>query len=457
MKHKIYNYIIIIILTFLIQIDLSCKKNWLDAKSDRSLVTPSSIKDYQELLDNTDIFNSRQPALGEIGSADFYAVYNTWQSFATEDKNGMIWAKDIYQGASSIDWNQPYQQMFYSNVTLEGIDKLIPDVSNQSSWNNLKGSALFYRAFACYNLAQEFCKCFDKTTASADLGIPLRLNANINELSVRSSIQQTYDQITNDLKQSLLFLPLVPLYKTRPSKPAGFALLARTYLAMENYNQAFVYADSCLRLYNTLLDYNSLSQTVANPLPKLDNVETIFYSQLTSRLPFLPPRLIVDSTLYKLYSTNDLRRYLFFYLSGAVETYKGSYTKSRTLFGGLATDEIYLIRAECNARKSDIGEAMLDLNSLLVNRWKTGTFVPFTAVDADDALSQILKERRKELVFRTLRWTDLRRLNKDPRFAVTLTRLLNGTTYILPPNDPKYVLPIPADEILASDIQQNPR
>jgi len=52
---------------------------------------------------------------------------------------------------------------------------------------------------------------------------------------------------------------------------------------------------------------------------------------------------------------------------------------------------------------------------------------------------------------------DLRRLNKDVRFAKTLTRAINGQTYTLSPNDPKYVMPIPIQEINTSGIAQNPR
>ncbi|MNX64087.1 SusD family protein [compost metagenome] len=99
---------------------------------------------------------------------------------------------------------------------------------------------------------------------------------------------------------------------------------------------------------------------------------------------------------------------------------------------------------------------MEDLNTLLSKRFGAG-FVPYTATDQKNAILTILKERRKELLFRGLRWMDLRRLNKEPEYAVTLTRIVNGTTYTLPPNDPRYVYPIPPDEIAISGIEQNER
>jgi len=71
-------------------------------------------------------------------------------------------------------------------------------------------------------------------------------------------------------------------------------------------------------------------------------------------------------------------------------------------------------------------------------------------------LNKILTERRKELLMRGLRWTDLRRLNKETAFATTLSRIVNGTTYTLPPNDPGYVFRIPLSVINFTGIEQNP-
>lgn len=41
------------------------------------------------------------------------------------------------------------------------------------------------------------------------------------------------------------------------------------------------------------------------------------------------------------------------------------------------------------------------------------------------------------------RLIDLKRLNREPEFAKTITHTINGTEYKLEPNSPKYVLPIP--------------
>src|SRR3546814_20049653 len=106
--------------------------------------------------------------------------------------------------------------------------------------------------------------------------------------------------------------------------------------------------------------------------------------------------------------------------------FRGSYHQSSVPFSGLATDEVYLIRAECYARTGNVAAAMEDVNTLLEKRWKAGTFFPFSAQTAEEALSFILKERRKELVLSSMRWSGLRRLNQDAGFSAILIRKLKG-------------------------------
>jgi tetratricopeptide (TPR) repeat protein len=388
--------------------------------------------------------------------------YSVWQTMQTEEKNAYIWASDIYEGSKETgNWGRLYQKIFYANVALEGIDKIQPSAVDQLAWNNIKGSALFYRAHAFFSLGQLYAKQYDATTASSDPGIPLKLSADINEKVGRGTVEQTYQQIINDLTAARNLLPVNPAYTTRPSLPAVFGLLANTYLVMGDYDKALLYSDSCLQLKNSLIDYNTLTVTSGNyPFPVFQSNNEIIYHAEVSPTPgsLIPPRAIVDSNLYQLYSINDLRRTVFYQAPSGLLNFYGSYTQFWSLQSGLNTDEMYLVRAECKARKGNTGVALTDLNTLLIKRWKNSVpYIPVTAIDAEDALRKILTERRKELAFRCIRWWDLRRLNKDPRFTVTLTRVLNGHTYTLPPNDPKYVLPIPDAEILLTGIEQNPR
>ena len=461
MRNK-FNFNIILVGSLLLM--TSCKKDWLDAKSNKALVIPAILKDFQALLDNNTIFNAHFPGLGELSSDDYFETFIKWQanSLATE-RNAYIWAQDIYAGETYNNavnnWRFGYSQVFNANTVLDGLDKIEPDASSQSQWNSIRGSALFYRSFAFYNLAQLFSTPFDSLKPGTDLGIPLKLTSDINEKISRSTVKQTYDQIISDLKISLRLLPAAPQYKTQPSKASAYAMLAKTYLVLRDYKDAFLYADSSLQTYNYLIDYNSLTQGANNTFPISSlNQETIFYATFDFYYTFFQQaNFNVDTTLYNMYNGNDLRKTTFFFTSAGSVQYRGSYTGSTTLFGGLAVDEIYLVRAECNARSGNLAAAMQDLNTLMAKRWKnTVVFQPYTASTMQQAISVILSERRKELLFRGIRWTDLRRLNHEGA-NIVLKRSLNGQSYTLPPNDPRYVLPIPAEEIQSSGIQQNIR
>jgi hypothetical protein len=440
----------------------SCKKEWLDVKPNKLLIVPSKITDFQAILDNNadqSLFNVNQPALGETGSDDYYVSYDSWQSFyLAQDRNAYIWSKDFYNGEPGFEWNTAYSRILAANIVLDGIEKISKTSGEEVAWNNVKGSALFFRSFDFFNLSQEFCKPYDKGSASVDPGIPLRLTSNINDKSTRASIDQCYKQLISDLKLAETLLPATQPVPTRPSKAAASGLLARVYLSMGDYNNSFLFADKSLNIYNQLQDFNDIDAGASPSLARF-NKEVEFYSVLTiyDSNDCYSPRLNIDSNLYASYATNDLRKKVYFSTLNGVNTYNGYYFNDYGFFGGIATDEMYLIRAESNARLDRTAEAMNDLNSLLKTRWLTGSYIPFTAANSEEATNIVLRERRKELIFRGLRWSDLRRLNKESKYAGTLIRKLNGVTYSLPPNDPRYVLPIPDDEIRLSGIQQNER
>ena len=427
-----------------------CKKAFLNKIPSTELVVPSTLSDYQELLDNTTVMGYT-PVLGDVSSDNLYLPDSFWQTLDVSEKNAYIWAADLYDGQGLIgDWDMPYQQVFYANEVLEGLAQIPVTTANQAQWQAEQGSALFLRAYAFYNIASLFAPPYDSTTAAMDLGIPLRLHSDVTAPSVRATVTATYAQITGDLQQARQLLPpTVPAQnRNRPSQPAALALLARVYLAMRNYGQAGRYADTALASYDSLMDYKDIDTITSFPFSKL-NPETLYQSNVMTYTECLAalgyPNTIIDSGLYQSYGPGDLRRCLFYRINRTgLPNLKGSYANLIWPFTGLATDELYLVRAECSARAGQLTLALADLNQLLRHRYATGTFTPVTASSAADALNTILLERRKELAFRGVRWTDLRRLNKEDR-NIQLQRILAGQTYTLPPNSNLYTLPIPPD------------
>ena len=439
----------------------ACNKNsFLDKKPSTKLVVPSSLEDFQSLLDNDNTMNVT-PVIGELASDNYYMPFNDWQAiYATHERNSYICAKDIYEGKGGIeDWNFLYKQIFYANAVLEGLDKLDPGQVGQQQWNEVKGSALFFRSYAFYNLAMVFAMPYDVNTAGNNMGIPLRLTANVNVEIKRATLKETMDQILKDLHEACRLLPVpVAEYRNRPSRPAAAALLGRVYLSIRDYSNAGLYADSCLRMYNKLLDFKNLAPgTFAFSRA---NDEVLFQGRFTSTsvlAALISPGTIVDSTLMATYKTGDLRSQ--FYLSkgwtGAMNP-GANYSQTIFQFTGLATDEAYLIRAESYARAGKPGLAMDDINTLLKNRMTAASYIPLTATDGPQALAIVLEERRKELPFRGVRFTDLKRLNQEG-YNIVVRRSLNGQTYELAANDLRYAFPIPPDEINCSGIPQNNR
>lgn len=448
----------VLILLSLFIIIVSCNKDWLDKKPDISLAVPSRLDDLLALLDNP-AMNSSYPTALEIAATDYYVTYADWAARSDDDRENYIWHQNAQY---SNNWSQPYNKILVANLVLEQLQKITSSPVDTALYNYIKGAAHFYRGFTYYLLSQAYCPPYDAASDNP-YGLPLRTTSDFNQPSARSTVVETYDFIINDFKTALKYLPLTNRYPSRPAKPAVYAALARVFLCIEQYEWAGRYADSCLLIYNTLVNYNTLNAAATNPFVVF-NPEVIFHAQSVTSAIFNPARTKVDSVLFNSYHTNDLRKTVFFRNNNnGTYTFKATYTGQTggSIFHGLATDEIYLVRAEAFARSGNTAEAMNDLNTLLIKRWKTGTFIPFSASTPQQALDLILLERRKQLCFRGLRWTDLRRLNKDPRYAQTLTRVLdNGTsveTYTLAPNDPRYTFMIPEEAIILGGIPQNPR
>src|SRR5690606_1543094 len=121
----------------------------------------------------------------------------------------------------------------------------------------------------------------------------------------------------------------------------------------------------------------------------------------------------VDPRLYERYEDSDLRKHIFFEENVSGVKFKGSYHGlPTTAFFGLAQDEMYLIKAECLARRSAFEEGESYLITLLNHGYIRVEFSSISFASSDALLTRVLVERRIEFIFRGLRWMDLRRLNR---------------------------------------------
>ncbi|WP_084825500.1 RagB/SusD family nutrient uptake outer membrane protein [Sphingobacterium sp. IITKGP-BTPF85] len=298
---------------------------------------------------------------------------------------------------------------------------------------------MFFRSWAYYQLAQIYCLPYSEQNIGKP-GLPLRDGTDLDVKLIRSTIGQTYLQMRNDVSESIQLLDETSINMYQPNRRAALMLLSRVNLIMADYKSALHNSDEAIKLNGELLNYNNLDLTKAYPFPD-GNVEVVFYTSISYAQVMSAVRIDISPELLKEYSDNDLRKKGFFVLKNGLTNFKGSYTGPNGYFGGLATDELYLIRSECYLRSGDLDKSRADLNFLLSNRYKD--FQPITDLSSDELLSRILLERRKELLLRGVAWTDLKRLNLHKNTERTVTKIVEGETYSLEPNSLRYAMPFP--------------
>jgi starch-binding outer membrane protein, SusD/RagB family len=435
----------------------SCSK-YLEKKTDKSLSEPSSLKDLQAMLDHGSIMNDQAPSSGEASSDNHYLPIASFNSMDEMSRRAYVWENYEYSSYPN-DWSYLYDVVNVANICLEKVETIERTSLNSSNWGNIKGSALFFRAQSFLSGVWAFCKAYDVNTSNQDYGMTLRLTPDFNMPSTRATIAESYDRIIRDLKDALPLLPATPTHVMRPSQGAAYGLLARTYLSMRIYDSAYKYADLCLQLKSDLMDFKTMSNLTGTSSPFIRTNPEIIFSNISSVYMFLgvaPATGRVDTTLYNSYNDADLRKKAYFRSLAPGFSFKGSYSGSRSLlFVGLATDEMFFIKAECAARLGKRDEALTILNKVMLNRWDK-TFIPFTSSSAEEALSIILRERRKELIYRDLRWIDIKRLNKEGA-NIVLTRKIEQQIYQLSPNENRYALPLPSPIVSLTGMPQNPK
>lgn len=450
MKNTKY-YIIIFFAVFTL---VGCNK-FLDNQP-KGFLIPKTAKDYEALLNDGDI----------LKSSETYPIFMTDDAYIPEmDQTGFLpginnidkvtknlytFQKDVF-GQSEMDgfWSYSYNRIYTYNVIIQQI--MGADKATDAEKKAIQAQAYLGRAFEYLNLVNAYATHYDHNTADKDLAVPLILDDIIDREELkRATVEEVYDQIKSDLSEAVKHLPNRSSHGAfRGTKSTALGILARMHLYREEYEDALKYATASLEIYDALLDLKEYE--VVNPLgaigridvPTLnDNPENIYIK--------MPPYIYgVSMTVYgskdliNLYTPNDKRLQLFFTnspFSIPLQDYLWLPFLESNI--AIATPEVYLTAAECEARIGSKDKAMEYVNKLRDYRIEGNT--PLTATDNEDALKIVLDERRRELVFQgPSRLFDLKRLNKDPRFAKTITRKIDGKEYSLEPNSPNYVLPIP--------------
>lgn len=446
------NLKILIVAAFTSLVFIQCS-DFLDVKPSAKIAIPETGDDLMAILSGVNDNNYNFAAgLGEIGSDNVFVIPAVWQAILIEEwRNSYTWSGFV----SDTYWDGGYRKVSRANIVLENASHV--RFKNQAQREEVLGMAHFFRGHAYFDLAQVFSRPYTNETED-DYGIVLRKSADVNVKSVRSTIRETYDQIIFDLKFSAQTLPpSKPLYPTRPYRASAYGALARVYLAINDYENAKLYADSCLNFESDLMDYNMITNK-PYPFQKF-NPEAFFYTQISGSGILTEATARVDPDLVALYEEGDQRKRLFFsQKADGYHSFVGDYgAQSGALkFSGLTTAELILIQAECLVRTGHLDEAKRSIQKLIDNRYEKTLTPNISGYDASVFLKFVLAERRKELVFRGLRWSDLRRLSVEELGKSQWVRKLNSEEYIMTKDRmKKFAFKIPQDVIDITQMPQN--
>lgn len=451
------NKLLNIALTILIVTQLMSCEQFLELKPDAKLKVVTTLNDLDAVMNNTSVMNYYTMGIGEASADNYYVDYNVWKSLDQGEREMYIWGNEIFYQSSSNPWMDYYRVVYYANFVLSNLESMPNlEASQNSLYRNLKGRALFFRAYSFFKLVTLFSKTYDLNTANSDLGIPLRLSDDFNQPTTRASVHACYHQICEDLIAAKDLLNDRSTNQHEPSRHAALLLLSWTSLIMQDFNMAARYGQDALSIDDRLIDYTKYNGSNSFPF-EMNNSEVAFIvGGVNNLIGYWYSK--IDLNLYTSYSSHDFRKSLFFGTNTDGTIYfKGSYLGANGLFMGLATTDAYFNVAESLIRLGQVSEGLHYLNEVLKMRYLNANIPTLQGIDIKSALQLTLSERRKEFIMRDSRWIDIKRLNKFEDSQIVLKRFLNGTEYDLGIDDNKYALPIPEEIIQISGIPQNPR
>ncbi|MFT4153320.1 RagB/SusD family nutrient uptake outer membrane protein [Parafilimonas sp.] len=393
-------------------------------------------------------------------------------------------------------WYISYKIINDCNTVIEAVEK---ESTDDATRKQLLGECYFLRALAHFNLVKLFARPYTQDKSSA--GIILRTSTSDPSEKARSTVEEVYAQIVADaLKaEELMDASRGVQYA---SKEAAEALLSRVYLYMDDNTNAAAYATK-------VINSGRFSLTTATTFPQLfanaaSATETIFCIAFTSNEDYgkfgsIASMIYSDgnSGWGEEFATSSLRDLMsgheedvrWDYIvpledgsggitkKNGIETYyiskfsfqDGSPTLSSPIMFRLA--EMYLNRAEAEAKEGDTKAALDDVDVIRENRGLESSLYNGTIPAGTTLLDVVLNERRIELAFEGQRIFDVYRNNKElnrvywgyhlpglKETDIDLSKTPTGyDNMIIEPTDNRIIYYIPIDEIQSNTLcTQNP-
>ncbi|WP_295128499.1 RagB/SusD family nutrient uptake outer membrane protein [uncultured Chitinophaga sp.] len=421
--------------------------------------------DYDALLNG--VFNMNTGYSLPLALSDDMEVTDVVleQRITNATRMAYTWSADYYGEQNDADWDRYYKQIYNCNAITDGV--MDSEGGTDVQKRTIYAKARVYRAAAYLDLVNMYARHYSATSAETDPGVPLVLRAAFEGVNLqRASVKAVYAQINKDLLEAIPNLPPHPSRATEASQMAAYGLLTRSHLYMAAYDDARRYADSALARNSQLMDLAPFVSGTNYPT-KLNLSEPLFLRVNGSSSLV---HYAMSNSLQALFTPQDLRWRVYTlpgtsYIPAPVFNGRGYYghrlvsidVASGVLIGP-SVPEMMVTKAECLARANNASGAVDILNELRKFRFLPADYTLLTANNADEALQLSLDERRREMMWNGTRWFDQKRLNLEPRFAKTVTRVFLGETYTLTPNSNRYVFPIASKYVLLNpEMTQNPR
>lgn len=449
----------------LIALSATSCNDYLDIKPKGEKI-PQTLADYEALLRGENMLN---PMTSLPTSQALYLLNDMQRNTAMLNTHNLTWANYMWQeDADRIELNGGDEPFFYyayngiasCNLILDGAPTAVQCTEQER--NEVMAYARTIRAYNYFMLLNYYADTYTEADAATKRGVPIILSPEPNAPYNQPSVAECYDFIINEIKTCLEndWLPVQAMTIIHPSRGAAYAMLARIYLTMCRYDDALTYADKALAENNALYDWNTFYDAnktniestrytlMASPM-SYDYCENYFFrngEQMSPGVALAEPNMNYErGTRFEEGDAKFKSRWKL--QSTSMDTYFKATTRGYVNLAGLTTTEIYLIKAECLARKGMTGDALEIVNTIRRTRIRPDSYIDKTASNTAEAIGIIRNLKDNELVMTLVPFMDARRFNSEGIYTRTMTKTVGNETYTLSPDSHLWTMTFPGNAI----------
>lgn len=385
--------------------------------------------------------------VSEYNSDLYYAFPSNkskWITSREGDSYRRYYAGRDYNNQAYV-WQWGNLAINMANTVVESIDLGLPDGDSKidAQRDRLKGEGLFIRAVAYWNITLLSGQQYHQSTLNTEAAV-FRDKPIISPLDISAPVRtvgEMYDFIVSDLENAVDLLPdtynpdIHPIaFLPRVRKDAAKGYLAKVYFQMNKQDEALALCDEILgpvsengsSRYPLINDFKDIYQRIGNyDYSPGKGMEIIYaaegstaqkWTQASKWGYYRDTRPSGSSTRKYLAmgqpfkdlwdKTNDRRFKELVEVDAQGYWWQKKYNVEKINVPILRAPEFHLMRAEINARKDKLSQALTDLN---VVRKRAG-LAAFASTNKAEIIQEIINERARETFGEWNRYWDMKRL-----------------------------------------------